>query len=256
MGNIFFVALYQPLYNLLVILYNFLPWGGVGLAIILVTILIKSGVFPLTFKSMKVQKEMQEIQPKINEIKAKYKDNQEEMAKQLMAVYKDHKVNPFASCLPTILQLVIFITLYRVLSAGIGTINADVLYPFVHNPGVMQHMFLGMDLTVVSIPLAILSAGMQFIQARQMISRRPPKEVRQNAEALDEDVTASMNRMMLIVLPIMMLVLGVTKLPGGTTLYIFVSTLLTYILYAVFISPPHALKRKDPEQIEAPKQIG
>lgn len=238
MGNIFFIALYQPLYNLLVLLYDLLPWGGVGLAIIFVTILVKSAVFPLTFKSMKVQKEMQEIQPKINEIKVKYKDNQEEMAKKLMAVYKDHKVNPFASCLPTILQLVIFITLYRVLSAGIQTVDAANLYPFVSDPGTMAHIFLGMDLTVISIPLAILSAIMQFIQARQMISRRPPKEVRQSSAAMDEDVTATMNKMMLYVLPVMMFVLGVTTLPGGTSLYIFVSTLLTYILYAIFIKSP------------------
>ena len=227
MGNIFFVALYQPLYNLLVLFYDLLPWGGVGLAIILVTALVKLAVFPLTFKSMKVQKEMQEIQPKINEIKVKYKDNQEEMAKQLMAVYKVHKVNPFASCLPTILQLVIFITLYRVLSAGIQTVSADNLYSFVHNPGVMEHMFLGMNLSVISIPLAILAAGMQFIQARQMITSRPPKEVRQNTGAKDEDMT----------------------------LYIFVSTLLTYILYAIFITPSGSKTSKTIEPVEAPKQL-
>lgn len=238
MGNIFFTLLYQPLYNLLVLFYDLLPWGGLGLSIILVTVLVKCAVFPLTFKSMKAQKEMQEIQPKINEIRSKYKDNQEQMAKELMAVYRDHKVNPFASCLPLILQLVIFITLYRVLLAGIETVNADNLYPFVHNPGVMDHIFLGMNLAEISIPLAILSAVMQYFQARQMVSRRPPAVVRQEAAALDEDVTASMNKMMLYVLPVMMLVLGVTTLPGGTTLYIFVSTLLTYLLYAVFIKPP------------------
>ncbi len=238
MGNIFFTSLYQPLYNLLVLFYDLLPWGGLGLSIILVTILVKCLVFPLTFKSMKAQKEMQEIQPKIAEIRAKYKDNQEQMAKELMAVYKDHKVNPFASCLPLILQLVIFITLYRVLLAGIETVNGDTLYAFVPNPGVMDHMFLGMNLAEISIPLAILSAVMQFFQARQMVSRRPPVAARQGTAALDEDMTASMNKMMLYVLPVMMLVLGVTTLPGGTTLYIFVSTLLTYLLYAVFITPP------------------
>lgn len=238
MANVFFTILYQPLYNLLVLFYDLLPWGGLGLAIILVTVLIKSAVFPLTFKSMKAQKEMQEIQPKINEIKVKYKDNQEQMAKELMSVYKDHKVNPFASCLPLILQLAIFITLYRVLSAGIETVNPEYLYSFVQNPGVMQHIFLGINLAEVSIPLAILSAVAQFFQARQMVTRRPPAVARQGTAALDEDVTASMNKMMLYVLPIMMLVLGVTTLPGGTTLYIFVSTFLTYILYAIFVKPP------------------
>lgn len=238
MGNIFFTLLYQPLYNLLVLLYDLMPWGGLGLAIILVTILVKSAVFPLTFKSMKAQKEMQEIQPKINEIKQKYKDNQEQMAKELMAVYRDHKVNPFASCLPLILQLVIFITLYRVLQAGIESVNGDILYPFVHNPGAMDHMFLTLNLAEISIPLAVMTAIMQYFQARQMVSRRPPAVARKDSGALDEDVTASMNKVMLYVLPVMMLLLGLTQLPGGTMLYIFVSTLLTYLLYAVFIKPP------------------
>ncbi len=237
MGGFFFTVLYQPLYNLLVFLYDLLPWGGLGLSIILVTALIKSAVFPLTFKSMKAQKEIQEIQPKIAEIKAKYKDDKETQAKELMAVYKHHNVNPLASCLPTILQLAIFITLYRVLSDGIGTVNADTLYTFVHNPGAMAPIFLGIDLAKVSIPLAILAAGMQFLQARQMITSRPPAAARQSSGALDEDMTATMNKMMVTVLPIMMLVLGVTTLPGGTTLYIFVSTLLTYILYEIFIKP-------------------
>ncbi len=238
MGNIFFTLLYQPLYNLLVLFYDLLPWGGLGLSIILVTILVKCAVFPLTFKSMKAQKELQEIQPKIAEIRTKYKDNQELMAKELMAVYREHKVNPFASCLPLILQLVIFITLYQVLLAGIETVNGDTLYAFVQNPGVMDHIFLGMNLAQISIPLAILSGVMQYFQARQMITRRPPAMARQGTGSLDEDMTASMNKMMLYVLPVMMLVLGVTTLPGGTTLYIFVSTLLTYLLYAIFISPP------------------
>lgn len=246
MDHIFFTLLYQPFYNLLVLLYDLLPWGGVGLSIILMTVLVKTAVFPLTFKSMKSQKDMQEIQPKIAEIKLKYKDNQEQMAKELMAVYKNHKVNPFASCLPLILQLVIFITLYRALAAGVQTVNGDVLYAFVHNPGVMAHVFLGMDLAKVSIPLAILAAVMQFFQARQMVTTRPPAVARKDSGALDEDVTASMNKMMLYMLPIMMLVLGVTTLPGGNTLYIFVSTLLTYVLYAVFITPA---KSKDNQTV-------
>src|SRR5262245_35472412 len=115
MSDIFSVVLYQPLYNLLVFLYDLLPWGGLGLAITLVTIIVKGAVFPLTFKSMKAQKQLQEVQPKIAAIKAQYKDDKEAMAKELMATYKENKVNPFASCLPTILQLVVFITLFRVL---------------------------------------------------------------------------------------------------------------------------------------------
>lgn len=244
MGNILFSVLYQPLYNLLVLFYELIPGGGLGLAIILLTIVVKTLVLPLTYKSLKSQKELQEVQPKIKEIREKYKDNQEEMARQLMSVYKDHNVNPFASCLPTIVQLVIFITLYRVLSAGIGTVDPNVLYGFVQNPGAMNHLFVGIDLAKVSIPLALIAGALQYVQAKQMIATRPPKEVRGEAASLDEDVAASVNKMTLYLLPIMTLGICATTLPAGLTLYIIVSTLLTYLMYHFFLGKVRSGKEK------------
>lgn len=238
MGDLFFTILYQPLYNLLIVLYNLFPWGGLGLAIILMTVIVKSVLLPLTYKSLKAQKELQEIQPRIAEIKEKHKDDKETLAKELMGVYKTHNVNPFASCLPTIVQLIIFIALYQVLAAGIKTIEATNLYSFVANPGTLSPMFLAMDLAVVSIPLAIVAAIAQFFQARQMIASRPPKVVReggQGSKAMDEDMTAMMNKMTMYMLPLVILVIGVTTLPGGLTLYILVSTILTWVMYAVFL---------------------
>ncbi len=241
MGNIFFVALFQPLYNLLVFLYNVVPAGGVGLAIILMTVLVKGALLPLMYRSMKAQKELQEIQPKISALKAELKDNKEELAKQLMGVYKTHNVNPFASCLPTIVQLVVLIALYQVLSAGIATVTATTLYSFVHNPETMAHMFLGIDLAHISIPLAIIAAIAQFFQARQLVSRRPPKEARADSGALDEDMAATMNKVTLVMLPLMTLIIGVTTVPGGLTLYILVSTVLTYLMYHFFFGNKKAV---------------
>lgn len=234
MGNIFHTALYQPLYNLLVLLYDLFPWGGLGLAIILLTFIVKTLVLPLTYKAMRSQKELQEIQPRIKEIRAQYKDNQEVMAKELMAVYKNHNVNPFASCLPIIVQIVIFIALFQVLRDGITTVDASQLYAFVANPGTMGHMFLGIDLSLVSIPLAILAGALQFVQARQMVTKRPPKEVRDGAASLDEDVAASVNRMSLVMLPVLTLVFSLT-MPAGLTLYIIVSTVMTFLMYHFFL---------------------
>lgn len=238
MADFFFTILYQPLYNVLVGLYDVAPWGGLGLAIILMTVLIKVVLLPLTYKSLKAQKEMQEIQPRIAEIKKEFKDDKERLAKELMNVYKHHKVNPFASCLPTIVQLVVFIALYQVLRDGIQQINPDLLYAFIPNPGAVNHIFLAMDLTKVSVVFAVLAAAAQYFQAKQMISQRPPKEVRGTSGAMDEDVQASMNKMMVTVLPIVMLVIGVTTLSGGLTLYIFVSTLVTLAFQMIFLRKP------------------
>lgn len=237
MAAFFFSALYQPLYNLLVGLYDIAPWGGLGLSIIVMTVIVKALVLPLAYKSMKAQKEMQEIQPKIAEIKEKFKDDKEAQAKELMAVYKVHNVNPFASCSPTIIQLVVFIALYRALAAGIHTVDGAILYDFVQNPGTMSPWFLGMDLSKISIPLAALSGLFQYFQAKQMITTRPPKTVQGTSEAMDEDMTATMNKMMVYVLPVMMFVLGATQLAGGVTLYILVSTAFTYAMYQLFLKP-------------------
>lgn len=242
MGELFFSVLYQPLYNLLIGVYGVLPaWGGLGLSILVVTVLVKLLVLPLTYKSLKAQKEMQEIQPKIAEIRERLKEDKEAMAKELMQVYKTHNVNPFASCLPAIVQMFVFIALYQVLSAGLGEINTGALYSFVHNPGTMSTIFLGMDLHAVQPLLGIFAGVAQYVQSRQMITKRPPKAVREGAEgsaALDEDMTAAMNKSMLYVLPVMMLVLGATTLPGGLTLYIVMSTVITYTIYAVFLGKP------------------
>lgn len=241
MGDIFFSALYQPLYNALVVFYNLIPGGGLGLAIILVTIVVKAALMPLTYKSMRAQKELQEIQPKVAEIRAQYKDNQEELAKQLMAVYKQHNVNPFASCLPMIAQLIVFIALYQVLGAGIETVDPEKLYSFVNNPGTMAHVFLGIDLARISIPLTIIAAVASFFQARQMVSRRPPKIVRESAEgdkAMDEDMTATMNKVTMFMLPVMTLIIGFTTVPAGLILYMLVSTIVTFITYQFFLGKP------------------
>jgi YidC/Oxa1 family membrane protein insertase len=247
MGDLFFAVLYQPLYYLLVAVYDLLPaWGGLGLAIIIVTILVKLIVLPATYKSLKAQKEMQEIQPKIAEIRERLKDDKEAMAKELMQVYKTHNVNPFASCLPAIVQMFVFIALYQVLSAGFGDIRPEVLYSFVSNPGTMTADFLGMDLREVSPLLGIIAGLVQYVQAKQMVTTRPPKAARESAASLDEDMTAAMNRSMLYMLPLLMLIMGSFIIPAGLTMYIIVSTFLTYVMYKVFLGKKTASSSSSP----------
>jgi len=235
--DFFHIVFYQPLYNALIWFYDVLPGGDIGFAIILVTIIVKGFLFPLTFKTLKSQKEMTEIQPKINEIKEKYADDKEKMAQELMSIYKEHNVNPFGSCLPLLIQLPIFISLFRVLRNVTGTIDADILYSFVSNPETINSMFLGLiDLSVASIPLAILAAIAQYFQVKQTMRRRVPKPVRKESGAMDEDMSARMNKMMLYFMPGLTLLMGTTSLPGGIMLYWLATTILTLILYKIFLT--------------------
>lgn len=217
--ELFFKLLYQPLFNLLIWIYDILPVADIGIAIIVLTILIKLALWPLAQKSLKSQKALQEIQPKIDELKEKHKDDKEALAKAMMELYSEEKVNPLSSCLPLIIQLPILITLYRVLISGLTTENLVHLYSFVPNPGEIHSVFLGIiDLTEVNIYLALLAGVFQFFQTRMLTKRRPPKKLRKKEGAKDEDMLASMNKSMMYFMPIVTVVIGST-LPGGLTLY-------------------------------------
>lgn len=233
--NLFFTILYQPLFNLLVWLYDVLPGNDIGFAIIVMTIIIRFVLYPLSRQSLKSQKAMQELQPKINELKAKHKEDKELLAKELMALYKEEKVNPLSSCLPLIVQLIVLIALYQVLTAGLSSSSLDALYGFVDNPGHLDSIFLNrIDLADGNIVLALLAGVVQYVQAKMMLTRRPPKAVQGSPGSRDEEIMIAMNKSMLYVMPVMTVVIGAT-LPGGLALYWFVSNLFMVIQqYLVF----------------------
>jgi len=137
--NIFFVIFYQPIFNLLVYLYNVVPVHDLGIAIVILTLIIRLLLYPLSKKSIKSQKEMQSIQPDIEQIKEKYKGNKEKMGPELMALYKEKKINPFSSCLPLLIQLPFLFAVYRVFFNLLKKEDAmDALYSLVANPGVLN----------------------------------------------------------------------------------------------------------------------
>ena len=231
---IYHAVLYQPILNLLVGLYDIL-FNDFGLAILALTILVRGLLWPLTHKSLANQRAMLDIQPKVKEIQAKFKDNKEEQAKAMMAVYAEHKVSPFSSCLPLLVQLPLFIALYQVLSAGLKSQGLNGLYAFVPNPGTISTMSLGfLDLSQRSIVLTVLAAGAQFFQAK-MMSRKDPAVHKE--ESKDEDTMAIMNKQMLYMMPAMTLFIG-WNLPAGLTLY----WLLTNV--AMIVQQKLAFKKK------------
>lgn len=217
--DLFHTFLFQPIFNLLVFLYNLIPGADIGFAIIALTILIKLLLSPLMHSSLKSQKALQQIQPKIEELKALHKEDKEALAKAMMELYQKEKVNPLSSCLPVLIQLPILIALYRVLLSGLHPEALSDLYPFIHNPGTINHIFLGIvDLSKANIYLAVLAGIFQFWQTKMMIGKQPPKQVRGTEGAKDESVLASMNTSMQYFMPVITVVIG-SSLPGGLTLY-------------------------------------
>ncbi|RJO59614.1 protein translocase component YidC [Candidatus Parcubacteria bacterium] len=232
--NIFVTFLYDPLFNGLIFLYKYIPGHDLGVAIILLTLLIKALLFWPSLSAIHNQQKMQEIQPKLKELQEKYKDNKEELSRQLMVFYKQNKVNPFSSCLPLLLQLPILIALYKVFFAGINVnpathlFNADQLshlYPFLRSTfetSQVSTTFLGfLDLTAKhNIVLALLAGAAQFWQSKMMMSKKPPKV----PGAKDEQVSAIMSTQMTYLLPAITVIFGY-QFPAGLSLYWVASTL-------------------------------
>lgn len=103
--------------QLMSILYDIWP-HNYGFAIILLTLMVSLLLFPLTLKQTRSMKAMQEIQPEIKRLQKEYKDDREEMNKQMMALYQERGINPAAGCLPLLLQMPIWFALYRVFRVG------------------------------------------------------------------------------------------------------------------------------------------
>lgn len=224
MSRIFNVVFYQPILNLLVFLYNIVPGHDIGLAIIIMTVIIKLILLPLSKQSIKSQKALQELQPKIDEIKKKYADNKEEQGRAMMQLYKQNKVNPFSSCLPLLIQLPFLWAVFMVFRAGLSGQSLNLVYAFIHQPELINTVSLGfIDLAKPNVVLAILAGLAQFWQAKMMATKRP--EVRGNG-AKDEDMMAIMNKQMLYLMPALTVFIGLS-FPGGLALYWLITTLLT-----------------------------
>jgi len=224
--SIFHTILYQPIFNLFVGLYNIIPGHDVAIVILAITIIVRLVVYPLTSSSIKAQKTMQDLQPKIDAVKKEFANDQQKQAQALMQVYKENKVNPFASCLPLLIQLPILIALYMVMRDGLMADKfVTELYGFVSNPGKLNSIALGfIDMTKANYVLAVLAGLAQFWQAKSMLVKKPPQNAGSGAK--DENMMAMMNKQMLYFMPVMTVLIGFS-LPAGLTLYWFLSTVLT-----------------------------
>ncbi len=221
----FNTILYQPIFNVFVFLYNVIPGHDVGLVILAITILVRLALYPLTGSSIKAQRSMQELQPKMAAVKKQYADDKQKQTQAIMELYKTNKVNPITSCLPMLIQLPILIALYMVLRDGLASKDlAQSLYSFINNPGTINQISLGFfNMAKPDYVLAVLAGAAQYFQAKTLSRKSPPKEAGEGGK--DEAMMSMMNKQMLYFMPVMTVIIGF-RLPAGLTLYWFFSTLL------------------------------
>lgn len=256
-ATVFNIILYKPIFNVFVFLYNIIPGHDVGVVILVLTLLIKVILYPLTNSGIKAQKSLQDLQPKVEELKKRYANDKQALAQATMELYKNNKVNPFSSCLPLLLQLPIIFALYAVFRDGLASHNVAVnLYPFIHNPETINSVSLGfVDLSKPNYILAILAGVAQFFQTRSMTKKtaRPPKVAGEGGK--DEDMMSMMNKQMLYFMPIMTVLIGL-RLPSGLALYWFLSTVIMSLQqYIVAKQNPPATPPSTPSQPPQDKVI-
>jgi YidC/Oxa1 family membrane protein insertase len=166
--------LYRPLLNILVILCLFLPGKDFGLAIIVLTVFLKSLLLPLTTKTLKNQKNIKKIQPKLKKIQKKYKDDEVKQVEELKKLYDKYEINPFTSLTPLLVQFPILIALYQVF---LRDFNQENLYSFIPNIQEINYSFFGINLTNSSLILAIVAIVIYFFQLQFSLKNNKKKSM-------------------------------------------------------------------------------
>jgi YidC/Oxa1 family membrane protein insertase len=187
-----------------------------GWAIVVLSVAVFLLLYPLTLKQMRSMKAMQALQPRIEDLRQTYKDNPQKLNKEIMELYKEHKVNPFSGCLPLLLQMPIFFALYQVLMRSVALKGAQFLW--IKDLSEPDRLFtlpsslpvLGNEFNILPILMAI---GMFFQQKMSMASQ----------QGASGAVSAQQQKMMLIIFPLMFGVIFY-HMPSGLVLYWFINS--------------------------------
>ncbi len=152
-------------YYFAIALDTFAKWfnGQYGLAVLVMVIIVRTLILPLTMKQVKSSRAMQAIQPELQKIQKKYKDQPEKVQQETMRLFQENKVNPMAGCLPLIVQMPIFIALYN---------------SIYYNPDLREHSFLWLQLGEPDklFILPLLAAATTFLQTRMMTKMNPVQQ--------------------------------------------------------------------------------
>lgn len=204
-GHAFNVGIYDPLYNGLVFLVGILPTHDVGIAVVILTIIVRFILFPLSKRAVQAQMAMKEVAPEIEELKKKHKDNREEQSKAIFALYKERNIHPFAGLAIVLLQFPILIGLYWVFAnGGLPKVDVALLYSFVPAPPQVNMEFLGLiDMSSRSILLAVLATITQYTYTRLSMGPAATKDPSPVESSLSNDMAKSFDLQARYVLPVM-----------------------------------------------------
>lgn len=240
-------VLYRPIYNILMFLIVKIPGNSLGIAIIILTLIIRTILLVPSQKAMKAQRKMQMIQPMLESIKEKHKGDQQRIAQETMQIWKTHKVNPMGSCLPLLLQFPVLIALYSVVMKGLNPDNAYMLYTtytgFSFND--INTAFLGLDLLKKNMyVLPVIVGLLTFAQMKlstHMSNKKKDETKKDEPKKMNE--MAMTNNIMSYFMPVMVAVFTAT-LPSGVGVYWGTSTLYG-VIQQIFVNRSKPGENKD-----------
>lgn len=230
MQTLWNTVFYQPIYNALIFIIDNITFGDVGFAIILVTIIVKLILSPLTKKSIKSQILMKRMEPEIKQIKKDF-PNKEEQSRKTFELYKKYGTNPFSGCLVVLLQLPVIFALYYVFYNGLS-IKTDIIYSFVQVPTSMHTNFLGLvEMGSRSIFLAFFAGVTQFIQGYLSFPIKSKKlevvkGIPEEPKTFQDQLSGSMQTNVRYVLPVFIVFIA-WKISAAVALYWVVSNIFT-----------------------------
>jgi YidC/Oxa1 family membrane protein insertase len=217
---------YEPVYNLIVVVLTIVPLHDIGAAIVIVTLIVKGLLLPLNLSALRTQYMMKKIEPEMKKIKELQKKDPQKASKDMVALYRKEKINPFSSLFAMILQIPVFFALYFVFSKGLHS-DPNSLYSFISFPETLHtHAFGLFDVTEKNIILAGMAGISSYFLAKRQTEGMGDKKDNKE-ESFQDHFMKSMKLQMLYVLPI---IIGFSAafLPAALALYWFVSNIASY----------------------------
>ncbi len=201
--------IYEPLYNALIFILGIVPGADVGVAVVVLTVMVKFALFPTARKVSRTQFVIKKIQPELDKLKKKYskKEQRQELAFKTLELYKKHNINPLSGLVIILVQIPVVLGLYWVFyKGGLPDINSDILYSFVNGDISPDMMFLGLiNMSEKSLVLATLAGITQFIH---MTIIMPNIHKAEGTPTLKDDFMRSMQIQMKYFMPILVIIVA------------------------------------------------
>lgn len=241
MINLWNTLLYQPLSQFLIFIYRLV--GNFGISILIFTAIIRLILVPITAPALKSAKKMQDLKPHLDKLKEVHGKDKTRLQQEQLKLYKEHGVNPAAGCLPYLVQFLVLIALYQVFIFFLTNSKID------NVPVDMNFLWLNLAKPDKLYILPVIAGITQLILSLMMMPKgalEKNKQITVKGEKKEEDMATSMNKQMMIVMPIMTVFIGIS-LPSGLALY-WIATTVFSIIQQYFTTGLGALEKYLPKK--------